>query len=516
MLTVDGQSSIKESYSDLLIDESKSTGGIPSKIFFPENADDLLSIILKSSQLNQPLRLIGSHTGTTGGAIPNDNEWAISFTRMYHIESVATNPEGEIILKCEPGVTISTISEFLNDAGNSQYKVRGQELLTPGSHFYPPDPTETTAQLGGSVATNASGARSFRFGATRCSIYALSIITPNAETFTLVRGNIVDPRKGFEIITDQGSKIVFPPFSYRSPQTKNASGYFSKAPMDLIDLFIGSEGTLGIFASITVKLQESINIVAGCTFFKTLESAFLFADFLRKENDVLSIEFFDESSLKFIDAYRERMAKPIPEFPENCTQAILWEFAEKETGSFQDKYEIWESFLNSCDSSFDNTWSGMESTEIEKLKRFRHALPESINAAVSSFKNNCPLIRKIGTDTALPAKCFSSVYKEYLRLIKKSKLNHAAFGHLGDYHIHINLLPSNEDELNTALEAYDNMMELTIKNGGTISAEHGIGKLKCKYLEKMYGKAEIGEMRAIKRSIDPQWRLNRGTIFVKF
>jgi FAD/FMN-containing dehydrogenase len=125
MLTVDGQSSIKESYSDLLIDESKSTGGIPSKIFFPENADDLLSIILKSSQLNQPLRLIGSHTGTTGGAIPNDNEWAISFTRMNHIESVATNPEGELILKCEPGVTISTISEFLNDAGNLQYKVRG-------------------------------------------------------------------------------------------------------------------------------------------------------------------------------------------------------------------------------------------------------------------------------------------------------------------------------------------------------------------------------------------------------
>jgi D-lactate dehydrogenase (cytochrome) len=57
------------------------------------------------------------------------------------------------------------------------------------------------------------------------------------------------------------------------------------------------------------------------------------------------------------------------------------------------------------------------------------------------------------------------------------------------------------------------MMELTVKNGGTISAEHGIGKLKCKYLEKMYGKAAIDEMKAIKRAIDPQWRLNRGTIF---
>ena len=86
-------------------------------------------------------------------------------------------------------------------------------------------------------------------------------------------------------------------------------------------------------------------------------------------------------------------------------------------------------------------------------------------------------------------------------------------GHLGDYHIHINLLPSNEDELKTALDVYDSMMELTVKNGGTISAEHGIGKLKCKYLEKMYGKAAIDEMKTIKRAIDPQWRLNRRTIF---
>ncbi|NLP01143.1 MAG: FAD-binding oxidoreductase [Fibrobacter sp.] len=513
MLIIDGQNIIKERYSDLLVDESKSSGGIPSKIFFPENTDDLLSIISKSSRLNQPLRLIGSHTGTSAGAVPDDNEWVISFSRMNHIESVAINSEGEIILKCEPGVTIDGISEFLSDPGSFLYKIPGQQFLSPGSHFYPPDPTETTAQLGGTVATNASGARSFRFGATRCSIYALSIITPNAETFTLTRGITVNPHKGFEIITNQGSKVVIPPFSYQSPQTKNAAGYYSRAPMDPIDLFIGSEGTLGIFSSITIKLKKAFGIIAGCTFFKSLENAFLFTDFLRRENGVISIEFFDESALKFIDGYRNRMAEPIPDFPDSCTHAILWEFAESEPGSFQNKFESWESFLNSCDSSFDNTWSGMEPAEIERLKRFRHTLPESINSTVSSFKNNCPSIRKIGTDTALPAHCFASVYQEYLSLIKENNLHYAAFGHLGDYHIHINLLPSNEDELKTALDVYDSMMELTVKNGGTISAEHGIGKLKCKYLEKMYGKAAIDEMKTIKRAIDPQWRLNRGTIF---
>jgi D-lactate dehydrogenase (cytochrome) len=105
--------------------------------------------------------------------------------------------------------------------------------------------------------------------------------------------------------------------------------------MDPIDLFIGSEGTLGIFSSITIKLEKAFGIIAGCTFFKSLENAFLFADFLRRENGVISIEFFDESALKFIDGYRNRMAEPIPDFPDSCAHAILWEFAESEPGSFR-------------------------------------------------------------------------------------------------------------------------------------------------------------------------------------
>lgn len=514
MLIYEGQNKIKEICSDLLHDESKSEGGIPSKVFFPENEDDLRSIMYGSAKKQHQIRFIGNHTGTTGGSIPEDNEWAISFSRMSRILNVTEGPDGTILLKCEPGITLSSIDTFLKNPQDWPYKLNEQELLTPGSHFYAPDPTEMNAQLGGSIATNASGARSFRFGATRNSVHALSIITSTAGTISVERGQQVNPAHGFTVTTEQNTKITVPPYTYQTPNIKNASGYYSKRPMDLVDLFIGSEGTLGAVSSVVVKLQKSAHVIAGCSFFRSLEDAFSFAEFLRSERKVISIEFFDESALDFINKYRKQVAEVLPSFPNGSTQAILWEYMENEDTSFDAVIDVWEKELIKDGSSFSDTWSGIEDSEIERLKRFRHALPETINATIASFKRDCPSIRKIGTDTALPAGRFIQVYKEFFSIIRKSNLAHATFGHLGDYHIHINLLPSNEKELDVALNVYDEMMEITIDNKGTISAEHGVGKLKCRYLEKMYGRRALEQMKTIKNVLDPHWLLNRRSIFL--
>jgi D-lactate dehydrogenase (cytochrome) len=147
------------------------------------------------------------------------------------------------------------------------------------------------------------------------------------------------------------------------------------------------------------------------------------------------------------------------------------------------------------------------------LKKFRHLVPELINADISELKKTNKNLRKIGTDTAIPEQYFCKVFLDSISLIEQELIHYVAFGHLGDFHIHINMLPQNQSELERALLVYDTLMSFALKNGGTISAEHGIGKLKKKYLEKMYGSEGIKQMHAIKHALDPLGILNPGNLF---
>jgi D-lactate dehydrogenase (cytochrome) len=164
-------------------------------------------------------------------------------------------------------------------------------------------------------------------------------------------------------------------------------------------------------------------------------------------------------------------------------------------------------------SSFESTWSGFEPFEIEKLKALRHGVPEAVNGAIARHKRGCTDIRKISTDAALPASAFVRVFDECMDKIRKSGIDHAVFGHLGDYHLHINLVPKTRRELETSKLIYEELMSLAIAAGGTVSAEHGIGKLKTAYLRKMYGEKAVKDMMRIKSEFDPLWLLNRGNLF---
>lgn len=499
--------------SDLLSDESKISGGIPSMIAFPESVKDLCDIITSAKKDKQKITFIGGHTGTTGGSLPIDNSTAVSFSRMKKILKIKLDSCNQPILLCEPGVTLSEITEFLDNPEMWSYQVPGTELLKGKRYCYLPDPTELTAQLGGTVSTNASGARSFRFGPTRNHIHSLSMVFPSSDTFYVERGTDIAPQKGFTITTEQDNLITIDPFSFRSPDIKNAAGFYAASPMDLIDLFIGSEGTLAAFSSIGIRIYEKSTFTSGCSFFPSRKAAFSFADFLRTDKQICSIEFFDSSALAFIEQYRKHFPDIIPSFPPDSNQAILWEYIENDPDPFETRFPIWESELLRRGSSFDKTWCGIESREIERLKKFRHALPEMVNLTISKYKSLCRSIRKIGTDSALPSGVFTDIYENILKIIETEKITHTAFGHLGNYHIHINLLPSNEHELQKSIDLYDIIMNMVIHNNGTISAEHGIGKLKKKYLISMYGHDKIEQMKKIKTAFDPFWQFNPETLF---
>jgi len=512
MKTIIGKNNIQEQIPEILHDESRYTLGIPERVYFPENINDLRFIVAEANKYTTPLTLIGGQTGITGGAVSIDGCFAVSFAAMNSIRKVLPQEQKPHVLLVEPGITIFEIKQFLESPLSWPEQVEGVPRLDNSTWFYPPDPTEMTAQLGGTVATNASGARSFRYGPTRNHITQLSIVLANGETVTLHRGTTYRISEGCTIVTDQGTPITIPPVHYASPSVKNAAGYYSHESMECIDLFIGSEGTLGIISEIGIQLSPAPSFVAGLSFFPSPSHAFDFADFLRTETPVSAIEYFDESTLQFVDNNRERIPHRLSPFPERGG-AIYWEYDETLEMPFESKTEAWESKLVQCGSSFDATWSGFDAQEIGQLKQFRHTIPELINATVAHYKLRTPSIRKIGTDTALPSFLFRALYFSSISEIRDHAIPFAAFGHLGDYHIHINMLPRNKQELTTALDIYSRIMTRTIKNGGTVSAEHGIGKIKRNYLLKMYGPDGIDEMRAIKSALDPKWLLNPGNLF---
>lgn len=512
MRIIIGKEDIRQNLPSILQDESQYCSGTPQKVFFPESCSDLQSVLKEANSKATPVIFIGAQTGTTGGAAPIEGCFAVCFSLMNRINFVKLYGDTPV-LYCDPGVTLLSINQFLQSPMSWPYHVEGAELLEYSRYMYPPDPTEFSAQIGGMVATNASGARSLRFGSTRNFVSALDIVMATGEMLKIFRSDIISHDNCFKITTDLGRIIQVPAPTFNMPQTKNASGYFSRPSMDLIDLLTGSEGTLAAFSQIGIRLIPEIHIISGMTFFKDSESAFDFADFLRQENQVGSIEFFDSNSLSLVSDNRDRLSDKFPDYPIAKSCAVFWEFMENQEDSFESKFEMWERRLSLCGSSFDLTWSGFDQQERERLRKFRHAIPEIINSLVARNKIDWPSIRKVGTDTAIPASLFRKVYHQYIKIIEKRQLTCISFGHLGDYHLHINIIPSNAGEMDAALEVYREIMEITITNRGTVSAEHGIGKIKKEFFQQMYDEDAINQMKAIKEIFDPYGILNRGNLF---
>jgi D-lactate dehydrogenase (cytochrome) len=339
------------------------------------------------------------------------------------------------------------------------------------------------------------------------------VVLAGGDTVGLKRGDIRFDERACEFVTDQGNRYSIPAMKYEAVRVKNAAGYYNAKDMELVDLFIGCEGTLGIFTEIGIKLMPKSALVAGLSFMESREGAFAFADFLRKDTCVMAIEYFDTSALHYIRTHKDEISLKLPDLPQQARAAVYWEFREEKEGEFEERMEPWEHTLNTFGSSFDLTWSGFDEQEMLRLKTFRHAVPELVNLRIAQLQRSIPSIRKVGTDAAVPEKHLESFFKKSLQLIEMKGIETIVFGHLGDCHLHFNMIPSSERQMKDALGIYKRIMQEAVRVGGTVSAEHGIGKLKREYLGLMYGEEAIEEMKRVKRALDPGWLLNSGNLF---
>jgi D-lactate dehydrogenase (cytochrome) len=510
MYSLSGPENILSVAEEYLHDESRYEFGVPSQLFFPKTIDDVRLIVKEASQANRPLHFTGGRTGTTGGSNCSDNSTAISFSSMNRILSVEQAADTTLFLRCEPGVTLDTIHSFFENPHLQTKEIPGISLIT-SNFFFAPDPTEKSAQLGGMASVNASGARSFRYGAIRNHITGCKLVTTNGDLITLERGQNTMHSNGCDLITDSGNIIHIPALTYRNPDIKNAAGYYSSPGMDVLDLIIGSEGTFGAIVEVCISLMKKPSFLNALSFFPTRQNAFEFVNRLRDHNATVSLEYFDPSALQFISNYRDAFPDSLPLFPDTMTTAILWEWNNDIT-PFEEFSDIVDTYLTGCGSSLELTWTPAQDSENDFLKEFRHALPEAVNAKVAANKRKNSNLHKIGTDTAVPLSVFNTWFYSTLNLLESSDIEFVIFGHIGNCHPHINLLPEDESQRVKAMAIYEEVMKRAADAGGTISAEHGIGKIKKKYLPLMYNGEALKQMKAVKTAFDPEGIFNPGNL----
>ena len=460
--------------------------GVPDAVARPTSASEVAELIGWCAAHRVPVTAQGLRSSTVGSPLAMGGV-ALSLEkldRLIDIDSVHR------LAIAEPGINLGAFKKAVAEAGL----------------FFPPDPTsENECTLGGAVMTNASGARSYRYGPTR----------PWVETIDLVLG---DGR---------------PTSITRSHTTKNTVGYFGF--QNPVDLMVGSEGTLGVATRLVVRLlSEPPGHLAGMAFFRELSDAVMFVQEADRRarsggdrrvvertgqgGDVRRtsqgggpvhprcLELFDDGSLTMIRPQAGSL-----NVPEAARAAIYFE-EECEPDALDDRLESWLALIEACRGLADDTIVATNEAQELELKRLRHALPATMNERGRAARAAGGM--KMGTDWAVPLESVGPMIEEATRLADDLFGGfYIRYGHLGNGHPHFNLLSRDADELQRARQAIHAMCLRAVELGGTVTAEHGVGKMKREYLGLQYPTWVVDAMKSVKRTLDPAGILAPGNIF---
>ena len=497
-------------------DESRLQGQAEDVVIV-QSESALIAALKEAFTEGMPITTQGGLTGITGAAVPQGGR-VLSMRNMRRVLGLRKDADGFYLL-AQPGCTLEGIRQMLQRPhdidvqGWSEESLRAWKALCDVPvHMFAPDLTETGATLGGVVSTNGSGARSYYYGATRRHITALKIVLPGGDVICLRRGTRLAQKLSFSVQAESGRcyRGVLP--DYHVPDVKHAAGLYAAPDMDLIDLFIGAEGTLGVIAEVEVRLVPRPVQVCGLTMFLSSEAQALdLVDLVRGlGHTVYALEYFSAQALDLLrDVSMRAESVRIPALAAHWHTAL---YVEMDTSS-PDALTDLVGLLEQVGGKEEDTWLAEGYDEIETLKGIRHAIPERINSWISRHQQSWPAVTKLGTDLAVPDDCLRTVMQMYHADLQATGLPYVIFGHIGNNHVHVNILPPNEDAWKVGKALYMQWAARVVEMGGTVSAEHGIGKLKTDMLLLLYGEKGIAQMRDVKAVFDPHFLLNQGTLF---
>lgn len=452
---------------------------------------------------------VGAQSSVTGGATPM-GDLVISLSRMNRILAIGADR-----VRVQAGVTLADLDTTLRHAGRS----------------YPPAPTFTGAFVGGIVATNAAGAATFRYGTTRDWVLALTVVLANGEVLDIERGaTVADPDGHFDIVlADRVARVTVP--GYRMPRVpKISAGYFAAPAMDLVDLFVGSEGTLGIVTEVTLKvLPERPATCLAFVPFADRDRALACVAALRRLEAVSAIEHMDARCLALLreDGADRQFGVPIPadatlallvtlELPPATTSGQAFD----EIGRFREASTPLARFCGMLEGEgvFERVEIAVpgDAARAAQLLALREAVPAAVNARVGRAQHAIDgRIAKTAADMIVPFERIAELMRLYEDEFARRGLDAAVWGHISDGNLHPNVIPRSFEDVESGKDAIRGFGREVVRMGGSPLAEHGVGRnaIKQELLRQLYGSAGIEAMRAIKQTLDPEYKLAAGVIF---
>ncbi|MBQ0026520.1 MAG: FAD-binding oxidoreductase [Lachnospiraceae bacterium] len=511
---------MNEEYEGYCKDESRSVGYADS-ISFPENEKEVIEILRKMNAEGKQITIQGGRTGLAGAAVPYGGH-VLNLSKMSHLLGLSKN--GDIYyLRVEPGLVLINLRKMIDDrafdtTGWSEESLAAYKEFTSGpEYFFPTDPTETSACIGGIVSCNASGARTYHYGPARSHVRALRIALCDGDVIALKRGEVFAKGRSLSLTTEGGRIIDIALPTYKMPNTKNASGYYIADDMDAIDLFIGSDGTLGVITEIEIELLPLPKVIWGIScFFDEEATALDFTIAVRDEiKDAVAIEYFDRGAIGILRRQKTLSTAfaALPDVDEKADDCVFVELhCEDDESAMKALYKIGE-IMTRVGGDEKDTWVARTAVDKDKQQFFRHACPESTNMLIDERKRIDPIITKLGADMSVPDARLKDVVEMYRRTLKENNLETAIWGHIGNNHLHVNILPRDGEDYKRGKELYKQWARTISDMGGAVSAEHGVGKMKRDFLTVMYGIDHIKEMARMKQQIDPEFMFGRGNLF---
>lgn len=452
-ISISSDKNVRESYAA----DASGLHLLPDLVARPESIDDVIELVRKAVSDRTAITCAGAQTSTTGASI-TDTGMLLS---LRSLNRISDPDEKARTIKVEPGALVGEIKRTAAAAG----------LL------FAPDPTsEEESTIGGAIACNASGARTFKYGATRRHVRSIKVV--------MASGDLVEFR--------------------RSDLEKNTVGYaFAHDP---IDWFIGSEGTLGIIVEAELSLLPLPHHVVGLAVLFTGEQEALNFVIDTRESSTLSarcVEYFDEHAMEIA-----RSATPAGIIPPDAG-AMVYVEEEIET-DLDSALTRWMNLIETVATDFEPLVFDGEA-RLREARKIRHSIPTTMNERGNRYRDSGG--RKVSTDWAVPYRKLPEAIETARSLVKGLGIEEpVVYGHAGNGHPHQNFIARDARELTTIEGVVEETLKRVLALGGTVAAEHGIGKIKRRWLPLQMNPLQISMMTAAKRDLDPLGILAPGNI----
>jgi glycolate oxidase len=419
---------------------------MPGCVVFATNTDQISAVLKLASASKTPVVTRGSGTGLSGGSLPISDCIVLCLVKMDRILEL---DRSNLTLLAEAGVTTQKIFEAANNAGL----------------FYPPDPgSMKISTIGGNVAENSGGLRGLKYGVTRNYVMGLEVALPDGELLWT------------------GNKCV-----------KDVAGYSIK------DLFIGSEGTLGVITKVLLKLipKPAARKTMIATFAQMDQAAQAVSDIIAARIIPCTLEFLDRMTIQCVEDFA-KIGLPL-----DCEALLLIE-TDGHPAAVEDEALKMEAIVRQA---------GAREIRVAKNDEEAIQLATARRSAFSALARVAPTT--ILEDVTVPRSELANMVRFVEQVATKFQLRVGTFGHMGDGNLHPTFLTDerNHDEMRRVEEAFKEIFAEAIRLGGTITGEHGIGVAKKSFLPQFAGNASMRVMRELKRAFDPENILNPGKIF---